>query len=241
MISLPARHRAAAFTLIELLVVIAIIAILAGMLLPALAQSKVKAQAALCKSNLRQMGLAAQMYVDDNADKLPYAWGTGHDANRNNFQHLLIGYIQRSAFAAGSATTNSDFAASVYKCPTRMLENHWNTDKVYRGRANPWKISYAMNQFTSIDYPDRMLLGYPSGVTAKMASVKNPSATLLIADLSHMLNHPAITFLHQNDIAYRHGGRLHQAEGQAGILFMDGHVEGRTLKRTNGIVMEFKK
>src|SRR2546426_10169292 len=53
------------FTLVELLVVIAVIAILAALLLPALAKAKASAQSAACKSNLRQLGLALNMYVDD--------------------------------------------------------------------------------------------------------------------------------------------------------------------------------
>ncbi len=90
----PSGKRQRGFTLIELLVVIAIIAILAGLLWPALARAKQKATQTVCMSNLKQIGQALQMYTDENSDSLPGPCFTGARASYNiTSSSELIYYI----------------------------------------------------------------------------------------------------------------------------------------------------
>ncbi|MCP5518116.1 MAG: type II secretion system protein [Verrucomicrobiales bacterium] len=234
---------ARAFTLIELLVVIAIIAILAGLLLPALSRAKGQAQSTQCKSNLKQIGLATFLYADDNEDHLPYAWwynAANDDPNLNNFQYLLAPYLKSAAFRAGTQTDDSDFASGIYPCPIRLRENHWRNIATYRPGTpgNPWKISYGMNQFTLVGYPPDVR----SPDTVKLTSVPAPTRTLLAVDISYELNHPAVISLGEVngywDLGYKHG-RTHP-EGKANIVFMEGHVGSASSGQTNDLVMNFK-
>jgi prepilin-type N-terminal cleavage/methylation domain-containing protein/prepilin-type processing-associated H-X9-DG protein len=202
-----------AFTLVELLVVIAIIAVLASMLMPALSAARKKARATQCLNNLRQMATATFMYCEEKTDHLPFAWYDSANNSINNFYALLMPILSNRQFDG-----YYDFGKGVFACPERQREPLIG--------PTPFRISYGMNQYNSVKFPD------PETRKLAEAQAATPSAKLLIADIGYVHNHEPLPTLQPYFVGYKHDTR-------ANIAFYDGHVSAHTVKQTNGLALNF--
>ena len=168
--------KAKGFTLIELLVVIAIIALLLSILMPALNKAKTIAQEVICKNNIRQYGLATEMYCNDNKDMLPDAWESLYssirfsgEANRGCRWHNPDYDLQSHPEYAGPywpylAATKANICPTFARLAPKYGRSHAGS---CIGPPFIAQFSYSMNAriFT--------------GGRVKRTEVKNPSQTFL--------------------------------------------------------------
>ncbi|MEO1059542.1 MAG: prepilin-type N-terminal cleavage/methylation domain-containing protein [Actinomycetota bacterium] len=235
----PPRHQTPGFTLIELLVVISIIALLIGLLLPALAAARETAQLVTCTSNIRQCATGAFVYATDNDGALPVAiWpGTNRFGNATaNFRWVarwsrdfIAPVILEREFAlndAGFVEWRDATIDSVFSCPNGGDRIDPVTGITARASTNPFAWGYAFNGMigtTVDDYNDPAITA--GSIRSRFKNINNvlqTSAAMMLIE-SHNINEDADRMLFNAiEPQFQAAAVTHHDRGTVG--FADGHA-----------------